>query len=75
MRPEWPDDTVFQRLVLDVESEHCERCGRVLHVCDHRCHRIHTLQGAWNWSVAWRTAPTTLARHAGKPSAPVPNCP
>src|SRR6266851_7776688 len=45
MRPEWPDDTVFQRLVLDVESEHCERCGRVLHVCDHRFHRIHTLQG------------------------------
>ena len=45
MRPEWPDDTVFQRLVLDVESEHCERCGQVLHVCDHRFHRIHTLQG------------------------------
>jgi hypothetical protein len=45
MRPEWPADTVFQRVVLDVESEHCERCGRVLHVCDHRFHRIHTLQG------------------------------
>src|SRR6202795_657524 len=45
MRPEWPDDTVFHRLVLDVESEHCERCGRVLHICDHRFHRLHTLQG------------------------------
>jgi hypothetical protein len=45
MRPEWPDDTVFQRLVLDVESEHCERCGQVLHICDHRFHRMHTLQG------------------------------
>jgi prefoldin subunit 5 len=45
MRPEWPDDTVFHRLVLDVESEHCERCGRLLHICDHRFHRIHTLQG------------------------------
>jgi hypothetical protein len=45
MRPVWPEDTVFQRLVLDVESEQCELCGRVLHVCDHRFHRIHTLQG------------------------------
>ena len=45
MRPSWPDDTVFQRLVLDVESEHCELCGQVLHICDHRVHRIHSLQG------------------------------
>ena len=45
MRPQWPDDTVFQRLVLDVESDRCELCGQVLHVCDHRFHRIHTLQG------------------------------
>jgi hypothetical protein len=45
MRPRWPEDTVFQRLVLDVESEQCELCGRLLHVCDHRFHRIHTLQG------------------------------
>jgi hypothetical protein len=45
MRPQWPDDTVFNRLVLDVESEQCELCGRALHICDHRFHRIHTLQG------------------------------
>src|SRR3954447_21696427 len=45
MRPCWPDDTVFSRLVLDVESDQCEFCGRPLHVCDHRFHRIHTLQG------------------------------
>jgi peptidoglycan hydrolase CwlO-like protein len=45
MRPRWPKDTDFQRLVLDVESEQCELCGRVLHVCGHRFHRIHTLQG------------------------------
>ena len=45
MRPEWPDDTVFQRLVLDVERDHCEHCGRVLHICDHRFHRFHTLPG------------------------------
>jgi hypothetical protein len=45
MRPLWPDDTVFQRLVLDVESDSCEHCGRVLHICDHRFHRFHTLHG------------------------------
>jgi hypothetical protein len=45
MRPPWPEDTTFQRLVLDVEGDCCERCGATLHVCDHRFHRIHTLQG------------------------------
>jgi hypothetical protein len=45
MRPPWPEDTAFRRLVLDVETDHCERCGAALHVCDHRFHRIHTLEG------------------------------
>jgi hypothetical protein len=45
MRLPWPEDTVFRRLVLDVETDHCEHCGAVLHVCDHRFHRLHTLQG------------------------------
>jgi hypothetical protein len=45
MRPSWPEDTVFRRLVLDVESDRCAHCGATLHVCDHRFHRIHTLQG------------------------------
>jgi hypothetical protein len=45
MRPPWPEDTVFRRLVLDVESDSCEHCGAALHICDHRFHRIHTLQG------------------------------
>src|SRR5262249_20117228 len=40
-----PEDTVFRRLVLAVESDSCEHCGATLHVCDHRFHRIHTLQG------------------------------
>jgi len=43
--PPDPEDTVFRRLVLDVESDSCEHCGATLHVCDHRFHRIHTLQG------------------------------
>jgi hypothetical protein len=45
MRPSWPEDTAFRRLVLDVECDHCEHCGAALHICDHRFHRIHTLQG------------------------------
>jgi hypothetical protein len=45
MRPVWPDDTAFRRLVLDVERDSCELCGCPLHICDHRFHRIHTLQG------------------------------
>ncbi len=45
MRYRWPEDTLFTRLVLDVEDEECATCGRPLHVCDHRRHRIFTLQG------------------------------
>jgi hypothetical protein len=45
MRFRWPEGTVFRRVVLDVEQRHCARCGGLLHVCSHRLHRIHTLQG------------------------------
>jgi hypothetical protein len=44
MRPAWPDKTVFRRLVLDVEQDHCEQCRGSLHVCDHRFHRFYTLE-------------------------------
>lgn len=44
MRPAWPDNTAFRRLVLDVEQNHCEQCRGNLHVCDHRFHRFYTLQ-------------------------------
>ena len=30
IRPAWPEDTVFRRLVLDVESDSCEHCGATL---------------------------------------------
>ena len=26
-------------------GDSCEHCGATLHICDHRFHRIHTLQG------------------------------
>src|SRR5713101_7824682 len=35
-RPAWPEDAVFRRLLLDVESDSCEHCGATLHVCYHR---------------------------------------
>src|SRR5882762_8534861 len=45
MRHCWPEDTRFTRLVLEVEDNVCAVCGGVLHICDHRRHRIFTLQG------------------------------
>src|SRR3954451_4038647 len=44
MRFSWPEDTVFQRVSLDAEQTHCACCGRVLHVCGQRRHRIYTLK-------------------------------
>jgi hypothetical protein len=44
MRFRWPEDTVFQRLVLDVEEDFCQTCGRDLHICDHRIRHIYTLE-------------------------------
>jgi hypothetical protein len=41
----WPADTVFTRRILTVEDEGCAVCGRRLHVCDHRFHRIFTFGG------------------------------
>jgi hypothetical protein len=45
MRHRWPVNTPFSRVVLEVEQEACATCGQSLHVCDHRRHRIFTLQG------------------------------
>ncbi len=44
MRPSWPANTVFSKLVLNVEQDRCEQCGSALHVCDHRQHRFYTLK-------------------------------
>jgi hypothetical protein len=45
MRYRWPADTVFTQQVLTVEQEQCSVCQRALTICDHRFHRIFTLQG------------------------------
>jgi len=45
MRFRWPADTVFTQRILTVEQETCLHCQRPLHICDHRTHRIYSLDG------------------------------
>jgi hypothetical protein len=41
----WPADTDFALWELDVLDRDCPACGRMMHICDHRSRRLHTLQG------------------------------
>jgi hypothetical protein len=41
----WPEDTDFALWELDVLDRSCPVCGRMMHVCDHRYRRFHTLDG------------------------------
>ena len=41
----WPEDTDFALWELDVLDRDCPTCGRMMHVCDHRYRRFHTLEG------------------------------
>jgi hypothetical protein len=41
----WPADTDFALWELDVLDRNCPVCGRVMHICDHRYRRVHTLDG------------------------------
>ena len=42
---DWPEDTDFALWELDVTDRNCPGCGRMMHVCDHRDRRFHTLEG------------------------------
>jgi hypothetical protein len=42
---DWPEDTDFALWELDVTDRNCPGCGRMMHVCDHRYRRFHTLEG------------------------------
>jgi hypothetical protein len=42
---DWPEDTDFASWELDVLDRNCSTCGRMMHVCDHRLRRFHTLEG------------------------------
>ena len=41
----WPAETEFVPLELDVLDRNCPACGRMMHICDHRYRRFHTLDG------------------------------
>src|SRR3974377_187356 len=41
----WPADTDFAWWELDVLDRACPACGRMMHICDHRYRRVHTLTG------------------------------
>jgi hypothetical protein len=41
----WPEDTDFALWEIDVVDRDCPTCGRMMHVCDHRYRRFHTLEG------------------------------
>jgi len=42
---QWPADTDFALCELDVLDRNCPICGRMMHICDHRYRRFHTLDG------------------------------
>jgi hypothetical protein len=41
----WPADADFSLWELDVLDRTCPVCGRMMHICDHRYRRLHTLDG------------------------------
>jgi len=41
----WPADTVFTHIELEGEEQWCRTCGGALTICDHRHHRVFTLNG------------------------------
>ena len=58
----WPEDTDFALWELDVLDRSCSVCGRMMHICDHRYRRLHTLHG-----------PVELLRRPNH--CPDPHCP
>src|SRR5271169_222456 len=44
MARRWPKDLAWTEVVLEVDDPWCDRCGQRMYVCDHRHHRIFTLE-------------------------------
>jgi hypothetical protein len=42
---QWPAATDYALWELDVLDRACPACGRMMHICDHRYRRLHTLDG------------------------------
>lgn len=45
MSYQWPNDTSFTAVRLDVEDPFCPRCSTRMHICDHRTHKIQSFRG------------------------------
>ena len=45
MARRWPKDLAWTKIILEVEDASCGECGRRMHVCDYRHHRIYRLDG------------------------------
>ena len=41
----WPKDLAWTKVILEVQNPSCGECGRRMHVCDYRHHRIYKLEG------------------------------
>jgi hypothetical protein len=61
----WPADTDFALWELDVLDRNCPACGRLMHICDHRYRRLHTLDGPVQLICKLNRCPDpTCPRHA-----------
>lgn len=45
MSYQWPHDTAFTTVTLDVEDPRCPSCATWMHVCDHRRHQVWSFRG------------------------------
>ena len=66
----WPSDTDFALRELDLLDRACPACGRMMHICDHRYRRIHTLEGWCSWSANSTIAPILTAPATPRRRAP-----
>ena len=65
----WPADTDFSLWELDVLDRSCPACGRMMHICDHRYRRFHTLDGPVQLICKLNHCPDPTCRgHAGTKS-------
>ncbi len=62
---QWPENTMFDRLILDVEDKIFPECGRTTTVCDHRHRHIHTFDGPVKMTMKLTHCPDeSCAKHS-----------
>src|SRR3954447_14486121 len=66
----WPADTDFALWELDVLDRNCPACGRMMHICDHRYRRLHTLDGPVQLICKLNRCPDPLCPGHAKTKSP-----